>query len=55
MHAGVTKTVHDEGMPRSGGGRGDLIIRFDVSFPDSLTFDQKAALKKVLPSSATCC
>jgi len=44
---GAMKTVPGEGMPTAS-GKGDLMISFDTKFPESLTLQQKAALKKVL-------
>merc|ERR1712137_536914 len=43
---GVTKTVPAEGMPTAAGGKGDLVIRFNIKFPETLTPTQKASLKK---------
>jgi DnaJ-class molecular chaperone len=36
--------LRGHGMPRKGGGRGDLILRFMVKYPD-LTEDQKRRLR----------
>lgn len=54
---GVTECDHvmrvsGKGMPRrTGRGFGDLYITFDVDFPDSLTDDQKAGIRKILKGS----
>jgi len=43
--------VPGKGMPRRGGsGYGDLFITFDVDFPDTLTQEQKTAIRKMLTS-----
>jgi DnaJ-class molecular chaperone len=43
--------VPGKGMPRRGGnGFGDLYITFDVDFPDTLTNEQKTAIRKILTS-----
>ncbi|KAL7535102.1 hypothetical protein ACHAWF_005060 [Thalassiosira exigua] len=53
--SGVTECDHvmrvtGKGMPRRGGrgGFGDLYITFDVEFPDSLTDEQRAGIRKIL-------
>lgn len=47
---GAAKTVKGEGMPisKSPGSRGDLLIKFDVTFPRRLTDDQKRQLRAIL-------
>ena len=41
--------VPGKGMPRrSGRGYGDLYLTFEVDFPDSLSEEQKAAIRKAL-------
>jgi len=45
---GVTKIVPSEGMPTASGGKGDLVVRFSIKFPETLTPTQKASLKKIL-------
>ena len=42
------KIVPNEGMPHPKGGRGDLIIRFNIQFPTSLSKDQKEEISKIL-------
>jgi DnaJ-class molecular chaperone len=37
---GTERRIPGEGMPRKGGGRGDLVFRFKVKFPTSLTRNQ---------------
>lgn len=40
---GLRKVIRGEGMPMKGGGKGDLIVEFDVVFPDApLNAAQKA-------------
>lgn len=36
-HPGEYHTVSGEGMPRKGGGKGNLIIHYTIEFPQSLT------------------
>lgn len=41
--------VPGKGMPRrSGRGMGDLFVTFEVDFPDSLTQEQKSAIRKIM-------
>ena len=49
----AVKVVRSEGMPvsKSPGTHGDLRVRFDVSFPKSLTDEQKATLRQCLPAA----
>ena len=42
------KVVAGEGMPNGNGGYGDLIIRFEVTFPKHLELDQKETIRSVL-------
>jgi DnaJ-class molecular chaperone len=43
------KVVPGEGMPKVGGsGHGDLIINFDIQFPDMLTETQKSRIAEIL-------
>ena len=46
----TSKVVAGEGMPRRGGGRGDLVITFDVRFPAAPVADpaKQAALRGAL-------
>lgn len=48
---GTLKIIKERGMYDKFGIRGDLIIRFDVEFPDTLLIHQKKNLKKYLPKS----
>ncbi|KAL0234623.1 hypothetical protein PCE1_001659 [Barthelona sp. PCE] len=43
-----TVVYQGEGMPQNDGSRGDLIVKFKVKFPNSLTDQQKALLHKAL-------
>jgi len=47
---GASKTVRGEGMPvsKTPGTRGDLVIRFEVAFPRSLSEDKKRQLRALL-------
>ena len=49
---GSEKRVRGEGLPVSKppGGRGDLRVRFDVQLPRTLSDQQKAGLRQLLPS-----
>lgn len=40
VKTGSTKLVQGEGLPLPGGGRGDLLVVFDVLFPGHLSEDQ---------------
>jgi DnaJ-class molecular chaperone len=42
------RRLSGQGMPKKGGGRGDLIIRFTVTFPNSLSQDQKEGIRQLL-------
>lgn len=49
VQPGYVKTVKGEGMPKgNSSGRGDLIITFNISYPEFLTDDQKVAIKETL-------
>ena len=47
---GYEKVVAGEGMPfsKKPGTRGDLIIRFNIVFPEYLSDDKKSQLRKLL-------
>lgn len=46
---GMEKIISDEGMPKKGGGRGALKLRFEVDFPTTvLTDKQKEDLRKII-------
>ena len=47
---GLVVKVPNEGMPKEGGGFGDLFLKFDVVFPEEI-FDEKHAevLLSILP------
>jgi len=42
------KRILNAGMPRKGGGRGDMIIRFKVIFPARISNNQRESLLRVL-------
>ena len=48
---GGVKTVVGEGMPisKQPGAKGVLSIKWDISFPLTLSAEQKAALRSILP------
>jgi len=48
---GSIEVVKGKGMPDRYGIRGDLVIQFDVEFPDTLLIHQKKNLKKFLPKA----
>ncbi|KAK9814290.1 hypothetical protein WJX72_003517 [[Myrmecia] bisecta] len=43
--SGQTITVPNEGLPKLKGGKGDLIVKFDVLFPSALSEAQRMLLK----------
>lgn len=47
---GSTKTIANEGMPisKAPGTKGNLVIRFQVVFPSSLTEDKKRRIREIL-------
>lgn len=45
---GDTKVIKGEGMPNPSGGKGDLVISFNVTYPDFLTDSQKVAIRETL-------
>ena len=50
IQPGTEKRLVGEGMPKKGGGRGDLIFRFNISFPTYLSQEQKNAMNRYLPN-----
>ena len=42
---GATMVLAGEGMPRSGGGAGDLLVTFTIDFPGKLSDKQKKAVR----------
>jgi len=45
---GYEKVIVGEGMPKKGGERGDLIIRFKILFPNFLSAEKKKVLRETL-------
>jgi DnaJ family protein B protein 4 len=45
---GYLKRVKGEGMPGKGGVKGDIVLRFEVTFPSFIPDAKKAALKSLL-------
>lgn len=45
---GYTKKWPGEGMPKEDGTKGNLLIKFDIQFPETLTPAQKTTIKKTL-------
>jgi DnaJ family protein B protein 4 len=43
---GAEERIPGQGMPREGGGRGDLVLRFDVKFPKRLTAKEEEAVRR---------
>ena len=50
IQPGTERRLAGEGMPKKGGGRGDLIFRFKISFPTYLNQEQKNAMNRYLPN-----
>ena len=51
VHMKTTAVVPNEGMPkRKGGGKGDLIITFEIQYPSKLTDEQKKTIRGALES-----
>lgn len=49
VQTGQESRVPNEGMPNSKTGKkGDLIVKYEVVFPTSLTTEQKEGIKKLL-------
>lgn len=48
VQPGALKTIHGEGMPRADGSRGDMLIRFDVTFPRHIPECAKAQIRALL-------
>jgi DnaJ-class molecular chaperone len=45
VEPGTERRVNGQGMPNKRGGRGDLVFRFKVTFPRSLSRSQKETIK----------
>jgi DnaJ-class molecular chaperone len=42
------RRIIGQGMPKAE-GRGDLVFRFVIQFPDALTFNQKRLIREAFP------
>ncbi|KAK1276538.1 hypothetical protein QJS04_geneDACA001853 [Acorus gramineus] len=53
IHPGYEKVINGQGMPnaREKGGRGDLHIKFRISFPTKLSEEQRSGIVELLQSS----
>ena len=49
IQPGTERRISGQGMPRKGGGRGDLVFRFKIKFPSSLNSKQKDLIKQAFP------
>lgn len=49
IQPGTERRVKGKGMPNKMGGRGDMIFRFNIAFPDNLTLAQKDIMRRNLP------
>ena len=49
IQPGTEKRIRGKGMPNKNGLRGDIIIKFHISFPNNLNNNQKEILRKTLP------
>ena len=47
---GEYRVVRGAGMPKKGGGHGDLVVKFDVVFPKRLSAEQKRRVAEALDS-----
>jgi DnaJ-class molecular chaperone len=53
---GTERRLSGQGMPKKGGGRGDLTFRFKVTFPESLSAKQKEIIRQCLGGGGhRCC
>jgi DnaJ-class molecular chaperone len=48
IHPNYRRTIKEEGLPGRSGTKGDLILYFDVQYPDYVTREQRQALQTVL-------
>eukprot|EP00736_Rhodelphis_marinus_P008062 Rmarinus@m.2969 len=46
IHPEGKKTIQGEGMPKAGGGTGNLVIKFKIKFPKELSAEQKRLLRE---------
>lgn len=48
--AGSHKKIAGEGLVGPDGQRGDLFVEFNVTYPDQIPFDNKVAIRALLPA-----
>lgn len=48
MSPGYEKRILEHGLQKEDGTYGDLVVRWDIQFPGSLSLEQKGELKKIL-------
>lgn len=45
----MIRTINDKGMPKqTGKGRGNLIVRFNIQFPEEIDVGKKARIVELL-------
>ena len=49
IHPNEERRVKNAGMRTKNGGRGDVIFKFNIEFPNYLNSEQKAQAKRFLP------
>jgi len=55
VHPGMVRRIHGEGLPypKQPTKRGDLVVEFDVQFPEQLSQNVRNKLADVLPPQRT--
>jgi len=48
IRPGSEYRIHNEGMKKKTGGNGDMIVKFNIVFPSSLSSDQKSQIRRIL-------
>lgn len=51
INPNTEKRIAGEGLPfpKQNNKKGDLIVKFDIKFPDNLTINQREVLNQILP------